>query len=141
MVDPLNETIDGQNGIWVEITDSQLKFEAHAMDKLYPAPERVTFEVLDFSRPLTTASLNFQLMPILAERKVPFEVFRNLLEADLISKVADLEVAMGSGLTIRKWNQEVNPVSTTRDLHGVSMYGGIPATTSEKITWFVEVSF
>ncbi|KAL8691947.1 MAG: hypothetical protein Q9218_002929 [Villophora microphyllina] len=142
MVDSLDEKIGGPNGEdWIEITDSQLKLEANVVDKLYPDQERVTFEVLDFSRPLATANLNFQLMPILAERKVPFEVFRNLLEADLTARVAELEVAMESGLAIRKWNQEVNPVSTTRDAHGVSMHGGIPATTSEKINWFVEHGF
>ncbi|KAL8950037.1 MAG: hypothetical protein Q9222_003897 [Ikaeria aurantiellina] len=142
MVDCLDETIGGLNGdSWIEITDSQLKFEASAGDALYPDPERVTFEVHSYSRPLSSASLNFQLMPILAERKVPFLVFQDLLEADLSSKVAELEGAMESGLAIRKWNQEVNSIVSERSLNGVEWHGGLPVSLPEKINWFVEHGF
>lgn len=140
MIDSLGECIGGPEGdIWIEIADSQLKFEPDGKDNLYPDPERVTFEVNAFSKPLTEASLNFQLMTILAACKVPFQVFCDLLEADLTAKVADLEAAMESGLTIRKWNQEVNPVTSERMAHGVEMQGGMPSTLPEKINWFVEV--
>lgn len=141
MIDPLDETIRGsESNFWIEITDSQLKFEANREDQMYPDPERVTFEVLEYSRPLSTATLNFQLMPILVERNVPLEIFRDLLEADLTTKAAELEVAMESGLAIRQWNQEVNPVSHMRDANDIEMHGGMPATIPEKINWFVEVS-
>ncbi|KAL8781212.1 MAG: hypothetical protein Q9213_006105 [Squamulea squamosa] len=138
MIDALGESIGSNGDTWIEITDSQLKFDDGGKDNLHPDSERVTFEVLSFSRPLTEASLNFQLMTILVECKVPSEVFCDLLEADLTKKVADLEVAMGSGLAIRKWNQEVNSVSSERIAHGVEMQGGIPSTLPEKINWFVE---
>ncbi|KAL8711460.1 MAG: hypothetical protein Q9220_004118 [cf. Caloplaca sp. 1 TL-2023] len=142
MVDVMDETLAGLQGdTWIEITDSQLKFEASAGDALYPDPERVTFEVHSYPRPLSSASLNFQLMPILAERKVPFRVFHELLEADLSNKVADLEVAMESGLAIRKWNQEVNFTTTDRSVNGVEWHGGLPASLSEKINWFAEHGF
>ena len=142
MVDSLDEGVPGPNGdYWIEITDGQLKFEASGKDGLYPDPERVTFEVHSYSKPLVQASLNFQLMPILADRGVPFEVFSDLLEADLTAKVAELEAAMESGLAIRKWNQDVNSVTTTeRAVHGVEMRGGLPFSLPEKINWFVEVS-
>lgn len=142
MVDTLDESIAGSNGdFWIEITDSQLKFEASGKDELYPDPERVTFEVHSYARSLVQAHLNFQLMPVLADRGVPFEVFSNLLEADLTAKVAELEVAMESGLAIRKWNQDVNSVTTTeRAVYGIEMRGGLPFSLPEKINWFVEVS-
>lgn len=140
MTDTLGESIGGPNGDkWIEITDSQLKFEPDAMDNLYPEVERVTFEVLTYSRTLIPASLNFQLMPILAERKVPSKVFCDLLEADLTAKVAELEVAMESGLSIREWNQDVNFVMGERAAHGLGMHGGMPSRLLEKINWFVEV--
>lgn len=140
MIDSLGECIGGPIGdTWIEITDSQLKFEPDGIDNLYPDLERVTFEVNSFSKPLTEASLNFQLMTILTACKVPSQVFCDLLEADLTAKVADLEAAMESGLAIRKWNQEVNPVNSERAAHGVEMYGGMPSTLPEKINWFVEV--
>ncbi|KAL9602543.1 MAG: hypothetical protein Q9179_002494 [Wetmoreana sp. 5 TL-2023] len=142
MVDALDESIGCPNGdFWIEITDSLLKFDANSQDEWYPDPERVTFEVLAFSRPLTTANLNYQLMPILAERNVPFKVFEDLLEADLTAKVAELQVAMESGLAIRKWNQDVNSISGSRDAYGVEMYGGLPTNRAEEINWFVEHGF
>ncbi|KAL9027391.1 MAG: hypothetical protein Q9196_004077 [Gyalolechia fulgens] len=143
MVDTLDETLAGPDGeFWIEITDSQLKFEASGKDEYQPDPERVTFEVRSFARSLVQANLNFQLLPILADRGVPFEVFSHLLEADLTAKVAELEAAMGSGLAIRKWNQDVNTVLTTeRAAYGVEMLGGLPDTLPEKINWFVEHGF
>ncbi|KAL8832807.1 MAG: hypothetical protein Q9170_004729, partial [Blastenia crenularia] len=143
MVDTTDEHIGGENGeFWIEITDSQLKFEASPEDELYPDPERVTFEVHSYCRPSVQANLNFQLMPILADRGVPFEVFSNLLEADLTAKVAELEAAMESGLSIRKWNQDVNTVaSAERALYGIEMRGGLPDSVPERINWFVEHGF
>lgn len=143
MVDTLNETIaNGNEEHWIEITDSQLKFEASGKDGYHPDPERVTFEVHSYSRSLVQANLNFQLMPILAHRGVPFHVFSDLLEADLTARVAELEAAMESGLAIRKWNQDVNTISTTeRALYGVEMCGGIPDALPERINWFVEHGF
>ncbi|KAL9037231.1 MAG: hypothetical protein Q9180_003838 [Flavoplaca navasiana] len=141
MIDSLGECIGCPKGdIWIEITDSQQKFESDR-DNLYPDPERVTFEVLEYSKPLTEANLNFQLMTILAACNVPSQVFCDLLEADLTTRVAELEAAMGSGLEIRKWNQAVNPVSGERLAHGVEMHGGMPSTLAEKINWFVEHGF
>ncbi|KAL8670790.1 MAG: hypothetical protein Q9168_004688 [Polycauliona sp. 1 TL-2023] len=142
MIDCLGECISGPKGdTWIEITDSQLKFEPDGKDNLYPDPERLTFEVNSWSKPLTEAALNFQLMTILTACKVPSQVFCDLLEADLTAKVANLEAAMESGLAIRKWNQENNPVSSERAAHGVEMQGGIPSTLAEKINWFVEHGF
>lgn len=141
MVDTLDEVTEGPDGdFWIEITDSQLKFEAIEEDQSYPDPQRVTFEVHSYARPLVPASLNFQLMPILADREVPFQVFSNLLEADLTAKVAELEAAMESGLAIRKWKQDVNPVAAERAAHGIEMRGGMPSYFPEQINWFVEVS-
>ncbi|KAL8935625.1 MAG: hypothetical protein Q9216_005331, partial [Gyalolechia sp. 2 TL-2023] len=143
MVDTLDETLEGPDGnFWIEITDSQLKFEASGEDEYRADPERVTFEVHSFARSLVPASLNFQLMPILADRGVPFEVFSGLLEADLTAKVAELEAAMESGLAIRKWNQDVNAVlKTERTAYGDEMLSGLPDSLPEKINWFVEHGF
>ncbi|KAL8858536.1 MAG: hypothetical protein Q9178_004830 [Gyalolechia marmorata] len=142
MIDALEEySGTSKGGFWIEITDSQLKFESNPRDNLYPDSERVEFEVHSFSKPLREANLNFQLMTILTECKVPSKVFCDLLEADLTAKVAELEAAMESGLAIRKWNQEVNPVNSERISHGVEMQGGMPSTLPEKINWFVEHGF
>ena len=143
MVDALDESLPNsqrENGYWIEITDSQLKFEGHLTDNLFPDRERVTFEVQSYSKKLSTASLNYQLMPILEDRGVPYEVFKRLLEEDLTAKVGELEVAMDSALALRKWNQDNNSTVEERlSNKGIEMMGGLPDSAAEKINWFVEV--
>lgn len=141
MVDALDESLPrNDRGYWIEITDSQLKFEGDPKDNWFPDPERVTFEVQSYSRKLSTAALNFQLMPILEDRGVPYTVFKRLLEEDLTAKVGELEVAMDSALALRKWNQDNNSVTEERLTNkGIEMVGGIPDSLAEKINWFVEV--
>ena len=143
MIDPLDETPRALNdrNYWIEITDSQLKFESHNIDARYPDAARVTFEVNDYPKKLTPSHLNFQLLPILENRGVPAKVFIDLLEQDLTARVAEMEVAMDSGLALRKWNQTNNPVTEERAQYGgIEMQGGLPQSTAEKINWFVEVS-
>ena len=141
MIDSLNETPQQQGrNHWIEITDSQLKFEGHSSDAMYPVTARVTFEVNDYSRKLSPSSLNFQLMPILVDRGVPPEVFMRLLDQDLTARTAELQVAMDSGLALRKWNQDNNSTRDERARHGgIEMVGGLPDSRSEKINWFLEV--
>ena len=146
MVDCLDEMPSHLSGLqsrrfWIEITDSQLKFNSHNGDTLYPDPARTTFEVNDWSKKLSPSFLNFQLLPILVNRGVPELVFVRLLEEDLTAKASDMEVAMGNGLTLRKWNQENNSVARERAVFGgIELQGGIPVSRAEKINWFVEVN-
>lgn len=143
MVDILDESLPSCNReFWIEITDSQLKFEGHAVDDIYPDDNRVTFEVNSYSKKLLASTLNFQLMPILANRGVPEEVFSRLLKEDLMEKVNALEMSMDSGLALGKWNQDTNPVAGERAYRNqIEMIGGIPLSTPEKINWFVEVRY
>lgn len=141
MVDALGEkpNLTPQN-FWIEINDSQLKFEGHAVDAISPDEERVRFEVNDYSRRLTPSSLNFQLMPILADRGVPIATFCDRLKEDLMLHVKELKVAMQGSRALRKWNQDNNSVSGDRAGYGgIEMQGGLPLSRAEKINWFLEV--
>ena len=141
MIDAQDETpTERGRNYWIEITDSQLKFEGHAKDEMYPDPARVTFEVNAWAKKLSSGSLNYQLLPILVDRGVPPSVFATLLDQDLTARVGELEVAMDSGLALRKWNQEINPITVERArFGGIEMQGGLPSSTAEIINWFTEV--
>ena len=143
MVDAINEDPRvSERKFWIEITDSQLKFEGHLNDKSYhPDPPRVTFEVHDQSAPVSSSSLNLQLLPILIDRGVPAVELARLLEEDLTEKVANLEAAMDSRVALRKWNQDNNSVTGDRvRLGAVQMVGGLPYSLAEKVNWAVEVA-
>lgn len=136
MIDALDEQWPtSDRNFWIEITDSQLKFKTDDSD-----PAQLTFEVNNYIQRLKPASLNFQLMPILAHQGVPESVFQSLLEQDLKAKTSELKAATCSRLELRKWNQENNPVTAERAQNaGIRMQGGLPYSDSEKINWFVEV--
>ena len=129
-----------QDEVWIEITDSQLKFEGHEVDKKKPDHNRVTFEVNKYSKTLTSRGLNFQLIPILVDRGVPRHVFERLFREDLTTKVGALESAMDDGLRLRQWNQENNSVKIDRlRTRTIDTVGGVPDPEPEKINWFAEV--
>ncbi len=139
--EPLHPKGPGDRDFWIEITDSQLKFEAHPIDLTFPDPDRVTFEVHSWSKPLAPASLNFQLLPILEDRGVPRDVLAKLLREDLTFQIAQQKASMNEPMTFRKWNHDTN---TTRDERvkneGVKSLGSLPESLSEQINWFLDVS-
>ena len=142
MIDAQDETPSKQGrDYWIEITDQQLKFQGHPLDDFYPESARVTFEVNAWAKRLSSSSLNFQLLPILVDRGVPPDVFANLLDQDLTARVGELEVAMDSGLALRKWSQDISPITEERARYGgIEMQGGLPLSTAETINWFTEVA-
>lgn len=143
MVDTLGEeNVHLGKGHWIEITDSQLKFQGHPGDARRPDPARVTLDVGQFSRPLSSTTLNYQLMPILLARGVPVGVFGKLLRDDLKLRIEELQTAMEDGLALRKWNQISNRAGSERLQNGgIEMLGGIPASKIEKINFLVDHGF
>lgn len=142
MIDASGEQLcSSKRNFWIEITDQQSKFESHACDIYLPDAARVTFEVNDYAKKLVPASLNFQLLPILAHRGVPFHVLSRLLEEDLTRKLEDLEQAMDSPVTLQKWVQDTRPTTSERlASKGILMRGGLPSSLSEIIVFLLEVS-
>jgi hypothetical protein len=145
MIDALGETLDerlakGKQDRWIEITDSQVKFEGPLDDQREPDPQHVTFEVVGHSQELMPGQLNLQFITILVEQGVPAEAFEELLREDLDARVADLMEAMESALGLRKWNQDMFPVLKSRaETGGIEWGGGIPLSLAERINWFTEV--
>lgn len=142
MIDGLDEHHpESGSNYWIEVTPSQVKFNGHPEDSSYQDELRTTFEVNDWSKKLAPSSLNFQFIPILEDRGVPYEVFQRLLQEDLTSKVADLKDAMADPASLRKWNQDNNPVGGERLTNGgVEMLAGVPKSLADRINWFLEVS-
>ena len=130
--------------IWIEITDSQLKYRGHKANGLNwdPNEGRHTLEINDFVKRLTPASLNFQLMPILTYGGVPHHVFHRLLENDLTAKVSHLKAATDDCRSLRLWSQRNNPVAEERTRqNGIEFCGGLPNAAAEKINWFLDSGF
>ena len=142
MVDESNELLPQSKGdFWIEITDSQDKFEGHDCDKYSPEPARLTFEVNDYSKRLTSAYLNFQLLPILLHQGVDPEVFSKLLTDDLQREQEDSMQAMEIPIALRKRVQDNFDTTSERlACKGIVFQGGLPASLSEVIIFFLDVS-
>lgn len=141
VVDPLGETLN-DDPIWIEIADSQLKFEGHSNDSVYADPHRMTFEVHAYSSSLKPAVLNFQLMPILIDRGVDKGIFVTRLREDLNEKATHLVASMQDPLSLRSWNQENNPVTSFRIQEGsIRWEGALPGSIAEQINSLTESGF
>ncbi|KAI9878540.1 MAG: hypothetical protein M1830_000594 [Pleopsidium flavum] len=132
----------GDRDFWIEVTDSQLKFEPHSIDLTSPDPDRVTFEVHSWSKPLAPASLNFQLLPILEDRGVPRSILAKLLQEDLTFQITQQKASMDQPVTFRKWNHDTNTTTDERvKTEGVKTLGSLPETSTEQINWFLDSGF
>lgn len=139
IVDTLGEKVSSQEK-WIEVTDQQLKYPWHTIDEVYADGQRMTFEVVNFSRPPRSATMNFQLMPILIDRGVPECIFTELVKEDMTEKAEQIEAAMASGLALRLWNQQTNPTAESRLGNGsIEMLGGFPRSKPEQINQLTEV--
>ena len=141
-VDPSDEKDEHGNGVWIEVTDSQLKFDWHQNDKLWPDERRRTFEVTAWSTPLSASRLNFQFMPILVNRGVESHILKLKLEADITKRCSLIEAAKESPRALASWNQENAPLLTRRGSDGsIEWQGGQPRSIAEQINWLVGSGF
>ena len=145
VVDTSGETLNGDD-TWIEIADSQLKFEGPKNDWIHhdvkPDKRRLTFEVRVTSSSLKPAFLNSQLIPILIDRRVNRNIFSDRLADDLKEKSERLKIAMKDRLGLRVLSQEINPVSSSRIEEGsIPMAGGIQSVTAEQINALTESGF
>ena len=146
MVDTTDQRLpSSQRNYWIEIYDSQQKFEPHPEDYTSDYdPARTTFEVVATSHPLSSASLNFQLIPILVEgevtRGIMKETLSDLTRQEIMTRVADLDSAIDRPVALRKWNQDNDDVSKARSRDGgIMMFGSLPLPPAERVNWFLEV--
>ena len=140
MKDPIGETTNFGDPFWIEITDSQSKFETPSdEDALHR-----TLEVIKYSRPLSSAYINTQFISILIERGVPLDVVEVLVQESMSGEVSRFLAAMEDALEMRKWIQERNGNSITEgrlDHQSIKEMGAVPSSIPERIIWFLEHGF
>ena len=140
MKDPISERTSLDDPFWIEITDSQCKFQTSLDEDVLHR----TLEVISYSKPLNSAHINTQLISILIDRGVPLDVVEKLVEESMIGEVSRFRAAMEDALEMRKWIQEHNGDSIVEGRlkhQSIKAAGAVPFSIPERIIWFLEHGF
>lgn len=127
---------------WIEIAPSQRKFEPHEEDERDSTfdPERLTFEVVDHSRPLSRDKLHVDFLPILEDRGVPFTNLAKLAQTALDQEKLQLFEALDNPVNFRKWiNQHFQLADVAKKRGDYSWNAGMPSFLGDKINYLLEV--
>jgi hypothetical protein len=128
--------------IWIEITASQSKFQAHDADFADDSfdEHRLTFEVVKSSSMPSTAGMNLAFLPILEDRGVPRERLERILSDRLDRDRAELLSILHDTIALRKW---VHEQCSSGDNTSTSMQwqAGLPLPGSEKVIMLLEAGF
>ncbi|EEH05485.1 RNA-dependent RNA polymerase [Histoplasma capsulatum G186AR] len=100
----------GDRGFWLQITQSQLKIHPAPPHDTKPMDDtQLTFEVVQWSRPLSPASLNMQLLNILQHGGIRNDHIRNLIKQEMSSFYDEFlrTLLCSSGVECRSWLQKM----------------------------------
>lgn len=129
-----------EDPIWLEVTPSQRKLNAHAVDlrdETYD-PRRTTFEVLGYSRTLRAARLSHTMLPVLVDRGVTEEtiqaLYRNVLEQDHQTFLTAL-------MDPRRLHQWIASRCSDLDNTADEWLGGLPWNSSAAALYLLEHGF
>lgn len=137
------------NDVWIQITESQLKFNPYPVDKdptdRWYDPLRLTFEVNGYSTYPTAADLHMAFIPILVDRGVSVQAMSKLINERLDFKREELIDTLADPTRIRSWvnKQTMRKEETFRDTESPARgwLGGLPRPLGEKIIILLESGF
>lgn len=134
----------GDREIWIEISDSQNKFEPHTEDLSDELCDknRLTFEVLTHSKQPRAAALHVSFIPILLDRGVPREQLKHLVVDYLDYERQQLMENIANPVWLRKWINEQNSLSEERNRQGDLVWrAGLPLQPVEEAILLLESGF
>jgi hypothetical protein len=135
---------------WIEVYTSQKKWDRNP-NTLNPGERDVdhrTFEVVGWVKPLKSATLNLQFLPILEDRgktkKAMRESIANLLKDGLKSEIEKQQVAMDSPEAFRRWVSDSGFQSRMEErlkFKEVPFRAALPESQEEKLNFLLDSGF
>ncbi|KAF2491915.1 hypothetical protein BU16DRAFT_564396 [Lophium mytilinum] len=130
--------------IWIEITESQLKFNPHREDlndDTYDS-NRLTFEVVKFGTSVVNSELHLAFIPIMLDRGVPQATLIKLMNDRLDFERAELLQAVESPKTLRTWLNKQQAREEERQRDGDMLWqASMPLRLPEKLVFLLESGF
>lgn len=133
-------------GIWIETYPSQRKWKRQRTISIDDEDLR-TFEVLKFSKPLRSADLNLQFLPLLESRACANansmqSALSRQLENGLNYRISMQSAAMDDPRALRKWVRDINPDNDARIKNErVPFAGAFPLAAEEGINLLLDAGF
>jgi len=124
--------------IWIEITDSQLKFETR-QDTLKPQPHSVTFDYLKHSFLTGATNLHISFIPILADRGVPSDIITTLIRKQLDDERKQLLEMLHDTVPLHNWTVKLTPALPTSGL--LTWQASLPLSLAEKVKFLLRHGF
>lgn len=136
----------GDDDIWIQISDSQLKIEPHPESWQEPVDEeKLTFEVVKWSKPLHPVELNVQLLGILENGGIAKEYIADLTREGINTLYRDFAEVLQSNSNIlcRSLMQKLWPADDSSGLmaYKVRRLEQWTANNIEGIVRFTEAGF
>lgn len=127
---------------WIETYPSQRKWLRGQQPQ---DPCDRTFEVVEWARPLESAKLNLQFLPLLMERaknkKKMKKAISKILEEGLASKAEEIQNAMDDPQSFRQWVRDSNANTNERLKGSISYKGGLPVVIEERLNILLDSGF
>jgi hypothetical protein len=125
--------------VWIQINNSQLKFNPHEEDLLDNAfdPLRLTFEVTNYSTAPCPSELHISFIPILVDRGVPRDAIAKMMTTRLDADRAELLDALVDSTRLYDWLHR----NGTKSSGDVAWQGALPVALEEKIKFMLEAGF
>ena len=132
---------------WIEIYPSQMKWDRcpEVTDLAEYEADHRTFEVVKWAKPLKSAALNLQLIPLLEDRgkdrAAMREAISHLLVNGLVHEIQVQRAAMESPESFRKWVRDNSGIEE-RIKHGQVLYlAGLPRSLEEQLNILLDAGF
>lgn len=140
MVETLEHADNNKYGpIWIELTPSQTKFNAHRQDVSSTSsqfdPDRLTFEILSWSHAPSSSKLYKDFYPIMEECGVSREALRVRARRCLEQEFASIGTALEDRDSFARWLQELNGATTNDE------YREWPARFADQIRTMINAGF
>lgn len=140
---PTDTTSADHRDKWIEIKGSQLKFQSHDedLDDTTYNRQRSFFEVLKYSKPLTSSTLNLAFLPVLQDRGVPMHKICDQVAQHLDFERANLLQSLRDPRSARRWiNTKYALLEDSDRDSDMAWLGGLPFSLIEKTIFLLEVT-
>ncbi|KAF2843536.1 hypothetical protein M501DRAFT_924191 [Patellaria atrata CBS 101060] len=129
--------------IWIEITESQRKFQPHDEDQdrcdATFEPHRLTFDVVAYTKATQSSTLHVAFLPILLDRGIPAKDLKSLMDHYLEAERIDLLEKMRNPVQTRQWIS--SEFSDITGQHGITWQAGLPEGISQRAKFLLDSGF